>query len=496
MVLPRVLIITALTAVLAAGLLQPACRPSCAVAAGAAAPDIGLPSFLPPGPLPAPRPNIVLVTTDDMNRSDLRWMPITRRLLGTRGVTVGDFISNHPLCCPARAEILTGQYAQNNGVWDNAISRWGGYARLARPAQQVGRWLQDAGYRTVFIGKHLNGYERVRNRQPGWTVFNPLAAGVYQPYGFTMYNDGRPRRIDGVHTADYMGRAAVRAVERFAPKAAPFFPWVSQVPPHGLFRDGRWVPPVPAPRHRGLFPDAVPPSLSSPAFNEPVVADKPAYVRRAPLVSAASVTREHRGRIRSLQAVDEQVGALVRALRRTGELSRTYLFFTSDNGYLMGEHRLRNKNKPYEPNLRVPLLARGPALPAGVVRRATFGSVDLAPTFLDIADARARVTVDGRSMLPTLRSGGRGYTHYLLQAGGWTDEPGVRRWWSGVRSRSFVYVKYRDGFTELYDRRRDPAQLRNVAGVAAYRRVVAEYSGRLDVLRTCAGHTCRLGGRP
>jgi arylsulfatase A-like enzyme len=122
--------------------------------------------------------------------------------------------------------------------------------------------------------------------------------------------------------------------------------------------------------------------------------------------------------------------------------------------------------------------------------------VDLAPTFLDIADARARVTVDGRSMLPTLRSGGRGYTHYLLQAGGWTDEPGVRRWWSGVRSRSFVYVKYRDGFTELYDRRRDPAQLRNVAGVAAYRRVVAEYSGRLDVLRTCAGHTCRLGGRP
>jgi arylsulfatase A-like enzyme len=161
----------------------------------------------------------------------------------------------------------------------------------------------------------------------------------------------------------------------------------------------------------------------------------------------------------------------------------------------LGEHRLRSKNKPYEPNLRLPLLVRGPGLPAGVVRRATFGSVDLAPTFLDIADTRAGVTIDGRSMLPTLRSGGRGYTHYLLQAGGWTDELGVRRWWSGVRSRSFVYVEYRDGFTELYDRRRDPAQLRNVANDPSYRRVVAEYSDRLDTLRGCSGRTCRRGGR-
>jgi arylsulfatase A-like enzyme len=493
----RALAALALTAALTCGLVQPApAAPGCASSIGRlAVPDAVLPALLPPGPAPTPRPNIVLVSTDDMNRSDLRWMPITRRLLGSQGVTVGDFISNHPLCCPARAEMLTGQYAQNNGVWDNEISRWGGYSRLARPAQHVGRWLQDAGYRTVFIGKHLNGYERVRTRQPGWTVFNPLMSGVYQPYGFTMYNNGSPRRVDGVHTADYLGRAAVRAVERFGPRAAPFFVWVSQVPPHGMYRDGRWVPAVPAPRHRGLFPNAVPPALSSPAFNEPVVTDKPGYVRSAPLVSAASVTREHRGRIRSLQAVDEQVGSLVRALRRTGELGRTYVFFTSDNGYLMGEHRLRYKNKPYEPNLRLPLLVRGPGLPAGVVRPATFGSVDLAPTFLDIAQAQAGVRVDGRSMLPTLRSGGRGYTHFLLQAGGWTDRPGVRRWWGGVRSRSFVYVRYRDGFTELYDRRRDPAQLRNVAGEPAYRGVVAEYAQRLDRLTGCSGRACQQGGR-
>jgi N-acetylglucosamine-6-sulfatase len=184
----------------------------------------------------------------------------------------------------------------------------------------------------------------------------------------------------------------------------------------------------------------------------------------------------------------------VRALRRTGELRRTYLFFTSDNGYLMGEHRLRYKNKPYEPNLHIPLLVRGPGLPAGAERRATYGLVDLAPTFLDLAGAQAAVQVDGRSMLPALQSGRGSYRHYLIQAGGWTDQPGVRWWWRGVRSRDYVYVRYRGGFEELYDRRRDPHQLRNVVGNPTYRRVLADYGRRLEVLERCSGRTCRLGG--
>jgi arylsulfatase A-like enzyme len=440
------------------------------------------------------RPNIVLITTDDMNRSDLRWMPITHRVLGAAGVTISDFISNHPLCCPARAQILTGQYAQNNGVSDNNISRWGGYQRLARPAQHVGRWLKDSGYRTVFIGKHLNGWEDVRTRQPGWTVFNPLMRRLYEGYGMTLYNDGRPRRYTGVYTADLMGRLAKRAVQRFAPRRAPFFMWVSQIPPHRMFRHGVLGLPMAAARHRGLFPGATPPSLQSPAFNEGNVGDKPRYLRDNPRVSVSAVVQEHRARIRSLQAVDEQVGVLVRALRRTGELSNTYVLFTSDNGYLLGEHRLRHKNKPYEPDLVLPLLVRGPGLPHGVVRHVTFGLVDLAPTFLELSGARAGVPIDGRSMLTALRWGAPGYTHYLIQAGGWVDRPGLRWWWRGVRSSSYTYVRYHDGFVELYDRRHDPHQLRNVAGDVAYRHVLREYAGRLDVLRRCAAASCRSGG--
>jgi arylsulfatase A-like enzyme len=476
-----------LAALLGAGLLSPLPAAAMKDCRGFAAPA--------PAATPS-RPNIVLITTDDMNRSDLRWMPHTRRLLGRQGVTVGDFISNHPLCCPARAQILTGQYAQNNGVSDNEISRWGGYKRLKHPGQHVGRWLKDAGYRTAFVGKHLNGWEFAKSRQPGWTRFNPLAEGVYKAYGMTMYNDGKPRTYTGVHTADLMGRLTVRLVRRFSATGDPFFIWTSQVPPHGMFRDGEWVRPIPAARHRGLFPQALPPALSSPAFNEPDVSDKPRWLQRQPLVSVEAVTDAHRARIRSLQAVDEQVAATVRALRETGELRSTYVFFTSDNGYLMGEHRLQYKNKAYEPALRLPLLVRGPGLPTGAVRPVMFGLPDLAPTFLDLAGAEAEVPVDGRSMLPALRSGRGSYSHYLIQAGGWTDQPGARWWWRGVRSRTYTYVRYRSGFEELYDRRRDPAQLRNVADDPAYRPVMAAYARRLDALKNCAEQTCRFGGVP
>jgi N-acetylglucosamine-6-sulfatase len=119
------------------------------------------------------RPNIILVTTDDMALTDLRWMPQTRKLIEGAGVEVKQFISNHPVCCPARAEIMTGQYGHNNGVHHNkGLS--GGFAALRQKDQNIGRWLQDAGYQTAFVGKHVNGWESMPYNQPGWTQFNPI----------------------------------------------------------------------------------------------------------------------------------------------------------------------------------------------------------------------------------------------------------------------------------------------------------------------------------
>jgi arylsulfatase A-like enzyme len=442
------------------------------------------------------RPNIVLITTDDMNQSDLRWMPKTRRLLGGAGVTVDGFISNHPLCCPARAQIFTGQFAHNNRVHDNQYSRFGGYKRLEDPGQHVGRWLRDAGYRTAFVGKHMNGWEFTAPRQPGWTVFDPLLTGIYAPYGITMFGNGTPRRYEDVYTADLVGRLAVRYIKRFAARDAPFFVWVSQMPPHGMFVDDRWTLPVPARRHEGRYADAVPPSLSHPAFNEADISDKPPWMRDIGPARAEDVTAWHRARVESLAAVDDQVARTVAALRETGELDNTYLFFTSDNGLMLGEHRLWNKNKPYEPNLRIPLLVRGPTLPAGARRTATYGLVDLAPTFLDLGEAEAGLVVDGRSMMGTLRADAPSYPDYLIQAAGGDLRPPPGTvdkpwWWRGIRSSDYVYVRYNDGFEELYDMQADPGQLTNVASLPEYADVKRQYADRLKSLKRCAGEECR-----
>ena len=228
------------------------------------------------------------------------------------------------------------------------------------------------------------------------------------------------------------------------------------------------------------------PALEDAAFNEADVSDKPGYVERRGPYDAEVARRRHIQRIRSLQSVDDLVGSAVRALRLAGELDDTYVFFTSDNGFLIGQHRLAGKNVPYEQALRVPLLVRGPGLPSGVVRQSTFGLVDLAPTILDIAGATARRVIDGRSMLGALGSDQPGYADYLIQAGSDAGD----WWWRGVRGREHTYVRYDDGFEELYDLVRDPHELTNVAGDPAYEDVLRRYEARLEVLESCRGTEC------
>ena len=434
----------------------------------------------------AGRPNIVLITADDMAASDLAWMPQTMRLLQDQGVDVTDFISNHPLCCPARAQIFTGQYAHNNGVRSNS-GTYGGYHALDGKGNHVGTWLKRSGYQTAFIGKHLNNWTKSGHHQPGWTIFNPFYRGGYLPYGITMFNNGRPKRYARTYTADLVGRLTRDYIDRFSRSGAPFFIWASQLPPHKMRVRGHWTDPVPASRYRSSFSTAVPPAMSSPSYKEADVSDKPSYVRSRRGVSNRKVIALHRARIRSLRAVDDQVGAVVRALRDRNELDNTYVFFTSDNGYLLGEHRLLGKNYPYEESLQVPLLVRGPGLAAGAERDQMYGLVDLAPTFLDIAGATPGRTIDGRSMLDTLRSDAPGYDRFLIQA----THGRQPWWWRGVRTQGHTYVHYSNGFTELYDRGSDPAQLVNVADDPAYAEARSAHADQLAALRSCAGSDCR-----
>jgi arylsulfatase A-like enzyme len=200
------------------------------------------------------------------------------------------------------------------------------------------------------------------------------------------------------------------------------------------------------------------PSLSKPSFNEEHIADKPNYFEKGK-VSSAHMQRLFTERIQSLRSVDDAVGKLVSTLRETGELDSTVILFTSDNGYQLGEHRYAGKNAPYEESLQVPLLARGPGVPVGKTVNQTATIVDLAATFLDLGNATAGRTQDGRSLMPILNGAG-GYGTHLIQAGARN-----RAWlFRGVRTSRWTYVRHYTSEIELYDRLNDPYQNSNLAG--------------------------------
>jgi arylsulfatase A-like enzyme len=185
------------------------------------------------------------------------------------------------------------------------------------------------------------------------------------------------------------------------------------------------------------------------------------------------------------------VAALIEQLAVDGELANTYVAFITDNGFLLGEHRWVGKTLGYEPALKTPLLARGPGIRAGSVTHRTATLVDLVPTWLEIAGATADVEVDGVSLLGVLQGEAPTRLHpggVLIQAGPHRRETGVRGWYfRGVRTKRFTYLRFRDGWIELYDRVHDPEQLTSLAYTPEYSRVAAELGRRTSALAGCRG---------
>jgi|SoiMethySBSTD1v2_1073268.scaffolds.fasta_scaffold184084_2 N-acetylglucosamine-6-sulfatase len=439
-------------------------------------------------------PNIVLISTDDQALIDLRWMPLTRRLIGDAGVDFTNFIAPHPLCCPARAQILTGQYAQNNGVRGNR-GQHGGYPSLDDPEHTLPVWLRDAGYRTSFVGKYVNGYHPDMGIPPGWEDWDATVRLGYQH--FLQYDGSEVTQPEGYHT-DYVADRTTDKIAALAADDQPFFLWSSFYAPHGIcsatHEIGCSTPPPVAPAFADSFKGVRPPFLDKPSFNESDVSDKPREVTRGGKVDVGKAKRLFLQRLRSLASVDRAVAEIVAALRATGELEDTVIAFTSDNGFLYGEHRYQGKTLAYEESLRVPLLMRGPGITPGSVRTRTTAMIDLAPTFADLAGAEPLVPVDGESMVDLATGSGSGSDRTLLVQAGirGPDRRGLGWDYRGVRTDRYTFIYWmQSGFTELYDRTRDPFQLRNVAHDPQYATIVEELLSRTRELGACSGDSCR-----
>ena len=478
----------------------------------------------------AARPNLLVIVTDDQDLllGSLDAMPRVRELLGAQGATFNNFFVPLSLCCPARATLLTGRYPHHHGILTNRAPN-GGFARFASTGESgsIAPAMAAAGYRTGFFGKYLNGYPQGRPSRyvpPGWhTWVAPLGGAGYDAYDYDLNEDGEIHH-HGRAPEDYLTDVLAARAEAFIAAAAqdtrPFFALVAPFAPHKPF--------VPAPRHAELYAGARAPR--GPSFNEADVRDKRGKVKGLRLLSAAEIAeldRAYRLRLQSLRAVDDLVAGLAAALAAHGELEHTYIFFTSDNGYHLGQHRLRaGKYTPYEEDVRVPLLVRGPGVAAGTAIGALAASVDLAPTWAELGGARLAAT-DGRSLVAWLHGGrpARWRRAVLLEqsrfqevepdevarpdasaAGGVSDafEPldaaadagQSNEQHIGLRAPGFKFVEYRNGAREYYDLDTDPAELESLADRLP-RSYLDALAARARALAACRGEGCRqLESRP
>jgi arylsulfatase A-like enzyme len=249
---------------------------------------------------------------------------------------------------------------------------------------------------------------------------------------------------------------------------------------------GRGLPPA-APQDERLFLDERPAALDDPAFDEADVSDQPRYLRNLRPVSPADVVAENTARLQSLQAVDRAVGSLVTTLADQGVLDETYIVFTSDNGYSLGEHRFVGKDVLTDEVLQVPLLVRGPGVAPGSTTDLPATLVDLPVTFAALTGVSPAWQVDGTSLAPTLHGQAQSFRDTTLIQTGRTLGDG----WShrGVRTERYLYGN--DGTDAfLYDRLLDPDEMVNVVDDPAYAEVRTALERRRLELVTCAGWTC------
>lgn len=457
---------------------------------------------------PSRPPNIVLITTDDQSVSDLKHMPFTRKLIGGAGTTFTDAISPYPLCCPARATLLTGQHAHNHGVLSNRGPKGGWPALRDKQRDLLPVWMKRAGYRTTFTGKFLNvyGQDHPREVPAGWDNWHGMVKGVYRYSGASVNENGRVVNRHGKYQSDITQRVTENAIRHGARTGKPFFIWQSNLAPHVACKrrvKGRcdWSPPVPMKQDKGDFSRLKFHAERHPSFNERVVVEKPQRIRRIARLGhkgVAAARTMNRKRVESLQAVDRNVRDTVRLLRRKGELANTLIVFASDNGYAIGQNRWQGKTVGYEPVLRVPLLIRGPRVPKGRRVGQTVSLVDVASTFARAAHAEPTLELDGISLVDVARGKQHGYRAIGIEAG--PSLPGVpnnQYLYRGVRTKRYTFMRHPvTGELELYDRRRDPYQLVNVAYRPTHARTRAVLERKLAKLSTCEGAACHaVNGR-
>jgi arylsulfatase A-like enzyme len=460
----------------------------------------------------------VLLITDDLDTRAVDAMPNLQTLLAAQGARCQRNFVTTPLCGPSRASLFRGQYAHNHRVITNTGDTGGfpAFHTLGLEESTIATWLHNGGYRTGLFGKYFNRYPKDARKNwvpPGWDVWAALLDSNDNFYtDFSLNEDGHAVSYTadrGDYLTDVLAGHAVAFVRESATAGTPFFAYIAPYAPHS--------PATPAPRDEAAFPEVTAPRV--PSFNEDVT-DKPAWLREHPLLTAdqiAKIDERERQRLRTLRSVDDLIAGLVAALAEIGQLENTYLLFTSDNGFQLGEHRLPlGKQTAYEESIGVPLIVRGPDIPAMSTVAALTLNIDLAPTIAEWCGVEPAEFVDGLSLAPLLRGDTPAdWRHVALieefdapkKAGATpvaetpvadeeSDEesgeisPAAPPSYRALRGDEVLYVEYDNGARELYDLATDPFELTNIVD-STDADTLDDLSATLEDLSACRAATCR-----
>ncbi|HEX6752576.1 MAG TPA: sulfatase [Solirubrobacterales bacterium] len=508
-------------------------------------------------------PSFLVIQTDDQTLESLyatfrqpaiRAMPNTVDLIGKRGMTFSRYYVSYPLCCPSRVSLLTGRYAHNHGVRGNIQPNGGytGFAFRAAAQHNIATWLQAAGYRTIHVGKALNGYgdepyDNGTSVPPGWNAWHSVlkADTHHYFYGYSLNNNGAiegpfgdsgswETREYGVrddigcpyaplnglpcfYETDTLTNYAIGELQATSPEQ-PFYLQLDYTAPHGDFR--RPAGPEPAPRHYDWFKGAPMPHSRSEGFAEGNVTDKPSFIRGSEYLTLGEI---HTYRIywnkqlEALRAIDDGVKLLMDTLGSQHRLRNTYVIFTSDNGFFFGEHRLiGGKFLAYEPATHLPFLIRGPRIRAGSESGELVQNIDLVPTVLELSGATADKSIDGRSLVPFLRdpelrtlrpllyesfvetsdvteNGAiieRSRTAARASRGASASILAPPKDYEGIRLGPYKYIAWPNGEKELYDLEKDPNELNNIVRIPNYFPIRNYLHRELRDLENCVGRGC------
>ncbi|OBT43077.1 hypothetical protein VE00_05541 [Pseudogymnoascus sp. WSF 3629] len=498
-------------------------------------------------PLPgrgSQRPNVVFILTDDqdVHLDSLEYMPLLRKHLIEKGTQFTKHYCTTAICCPSRVTLWTGKAAHNTNVTD-VSPPYGGYPKFVSQGlnkNYLPVWLQQAGYNTYYTGKLFNAH----------TIFNyfaPFPAGftgtefLLDPHTYDYMNSVfqqnklPPVSHKGEYSTDVLTKKAYGLLKEAVKADKPFFLTLAPIGPHsninvqelltppfgGIVFDA----PIPAKRHENLFPDVKVPRTAN--FNP----DSPSganWIRELKQLNETNLEYNdhfYRSRLRALQAVDELVEGVIAKLEDYGILDNTYIVYSSDNGFHIGQHRLQpGKTCGYEEDINVPLIIRGPGISANLTTDVVSTHTDLAPTFFELLGIPLRDDFDGTPIplteeaITQAKNSGTRREHVGVEYWGIAGSEGIYdSGLVGPRNNTYKSIRlYGEGYNlyystwcsnehELYNLDDDPGQMNNLLfeedgpkpstkPLTLLGYPVSKIAARLDTLlflvKSCKGEVC------